>query len=242
MSEFVTVERRENVAWLGLAAPRSNALTPSFSAELAEAIRAASADDSCAVIAILSRSTNFCTGADTGLLDDVAHDALADHSYTALGTIYELFCVMQDSPIPIVAGVGGKVLGAGINLALACDLRVAAADLDVRGFGVAGVHPGGGHLRMLDRQLAPSWPAAVALFGQQINAGNAVTSGFALQCVERAKLEDAMANIAAAVGTDPALVRKVTATYRATQQAPLSAQGAVLLERSSQLWSLRRRP
>jgi len=241
VSDLVTSERRHHIAWLGLAAPRSNALTAEFSAELTDAIRKAGADETYAVIAITSRARNFCTGADTTVLGAVAQDPLAEEHYASLGTIYELFCVMQASPIPIVAGVAGKVLGAGINLALACDLRIAATDLDVQGFGVAGVHPGGGHLRMLDRQLAPGWPAAVALFGQRIDAACAVASGFALRCVERPTLDAAVAEVAAAVGDDPALVRKVTASHRASQRTGLTPEAAVLLERSSQLWSLRRR-
>jgi enoyl-CoA hydratase len=111
----------------------------------------------------------------------------------------------------------------------------------VRGFGMAGMHPGGGHLRMLDRQLASGWAAAVALFGQPIDAASAVASGFALRCVERPQLDAAVAEVAAAVGDDPALVRKVTASYRASRQTGLTPEAAVLLERSSQLWSLRRR-
>lgn len=241
MSESVTVEQRGAVAWIALSAPRSNALTSKFATELAAAIRGAGADPGCAVIALTTAARNFCTGADISVLEDVARDSLEEENYAALGCIYELFCQMQASPVPIVAGVNGKVLGAGINLALACDLRIAADDLEVRGFGVAGVHPGGGHLRMLDRQLSPGWPAAVALFNQPIDGSSAVPSGFALRCVPRAGLDTAVADAANAVGADPALVRKVTASHRESQRSQLTPEGAVLLERASQLWSLRRR-
>jgi len=241
VSDMVTVERRNHVAWVRLNAPRSNALTESFSAELATVLREVGGDGGYAVIALTSAARNFCTGADTTVLDAVARDPLAEENFSSLGTIYELFCVMQASPIPIVAGVGGKVLGAGINLALACDLRVAATDLDVRGFGVAGVHPGGGHLRMLDRSLAPGWPAAVALFGQGIDASTAVASGFALRCVDPPGLDDAVSALAASVGDDPALIRKVTASFRASEKAAVTPEAAVALERANQIWSLRRR-
>ncbi|MGC9537446.1 enoyl-CoA hydratase/isomerase family protein [Streptomyces sp. UG1] len=241
MDALISVERRDAVCWVRLRAPRSNALTRAFARELADAVREAGRDESCACIAITSAHRNFCTGADTSLLAEVGHDPLEEDSYAALGEIYDLFCTLQRSPLPTVAGVGGKVLGAGINLALACDVRIAADDLDVRGFAVAGVHPGGGHLRMLDRELAPGWAAAVGLFGQTIDASTAVASGFALSAVPREELDGAVAEIAAAAGSDAALVRKVTASHRAVRGADLTPEAAVLLERPSQLWSLRRR-
>lgn len=241
MSDLISTQRRGSFAWIQLTAPRSNALTPEFGVALADAVREAGGDRSYAAIAITTTARNFCTGADISVLDAVGNDPLEEENFAGLGRIYELFCVMQRSPIPIVAGVGGKVLGAGINLALACDLRIAADDLDVRGFGVAGVHPGGGHLRMLDRNLAPGWGAAVALFGQRIDASTAATSGFAIRTVPRTELVEAVLGVAAAAGDDPALARKVTESLRASQRTDLTPEAGVLLERASQLWSLRRK-
>jgi enoyl-CoA hydratase len=143
--------------------------------------------------------------------------------------------------VPIVTGVGGRVYGAGINLALACDVRVVADDVDIRGFSVAQVHPGGGHLRMLQRAVGPEWAAAVALFGQALDGAAAVASGFAHRGVPRAELEGAVAALVAGVGEDAALIRKVTASFRATAQSSLTPDAAVFLERAAQLWSLRRR-
>ena len=241
MEAAVTLEARENVAWIWIDAPRSNALTARFATDVADAVARAGADERFSAIALMTHARNFCTGADTDELAAAAQDPLADEHYDALGTIYELFVKMQSSPLPIIAGVNGKVLGAGINLALACDVRIASTDLDVRGFAVAGVHPGGGHLRMLERNLAPGWPEAVALFGQSIDASSAVASGFALRCVEPDALADTVGAIAAGAGGDGALTRKVTANYRGSQRLGIAPDAAVSLERASQVWSLRRR-
>jgi enoyl-CoA hydratase len=209
--------------------------------ELTEAIQQAELDPAIACIALLSGGRNYCTGADLGLLQAAGRDPLADESYEGLGRIYELFCRMQAAAVPIVTGVGGRVYGAGINLALACDLRVVADDVDIRGFAVAQVHPGGGHLRMMQRAMGQEWAAAVAIFGQSLDAAGAVASGFAHRQVPRADLDGAVADLAVGAGQDAALVRKVTASFRATAQSSLTPEAAVSLERAAQVWSLRRR-
>ena len=238
---LITIERHAAVLRVRMDAPRSNALTPALATELTDAIRAAERDNSIACIALLSGGRNYCTGADLGLLAAVGRDPLSADHYDGLGQIYELFCRMQAAAVPIVTGVGGRVYGAGINLALACDVRVVADDVDIRGFSVAQVHPGGGHLRMLQRTLGLERAAAVALFGQALDGESAVAAGFAYRRVPRAGLEDAVAALGAGVGEDTALARRVTASFRATAQSSLTPEAAVLVERASQLWSLRRR-
>jgi len=241
MANDLTVERRGPVSWVRLRAPRSNALTPRFVSELTAALGEAEADPAVTCLALTSESRNFCTGADLDLLRSVGKDPLEESNYAALGSIYDMFCALQNASIPTIAGVGGFVVGAGINLALVCDLRIVADDVRVRGFAAAGVHPGGGHLSLLLRNLGPSTAAAVALFGQELDAAGAVASGFAFEQVARDDLDARVEELARGVGDDAALARKVTASYRQSRRSDLTPESAVLLERASQLWSLRRR-
>ena len=76
-------------------------------------------------------------------------------------TIYEGFLRVLRSPLPTVAAVNGPAVGAGFNLALACDVRLAgtSARFDAR-FLRIGLHPGGGHTWMLDRAVGPQAAAA----------------------------------------------------------------------------------
>jgi enoyl-CoA hydratase len=237
----VTTERRGSVAWVRLHAPRSNALTPRLVSELAAALRDAEADPAVACLALTSEGRNFCTGADLDLLREVGDDPLEESNYAALGSIYELFCALQDAAVPTIAGIGGFVVGAGINLALVCDMRIVADDVRVRGFASAGVHPGGGHLSMLLRNLPPVTAAAVALFGQDLDAAGTVASGFAYRQVSRENLDASVEELARSVGDDAPLARRVAASYRQSLHGNLSPESAVLLERASQLWSLRRK-
>jgi len=237
----LTTERRGSVAWVRLRAPRSNALTPRLVSELTTVLRDAQEDPAISCLALTSDSRNFCTGADLDLLRAVGEDPLEEANYAALGSIYELFCAIQNATVPTIAGIGGFVVGAGINLALVCDMRIVADDVKIRGFASAGVHPGGGHLSMLLRNLPPVTAAAVALFGQDLDAAGAVASGFAFRQVPREDLDASVEELARSVGDDAPLVRKVTASYRQSLRGDLSPESAVLLERASQLWSLRRR-
>lgn len=237
----VEVERHDAVLWIRLGAPHGNAFTRELVDDVSSAFDDAESDPSVGVIALTSAVNNFCTGAELSLLGRVARDPLADANFDDLGAIYELFCRMQDSKVPTVAGVGGKVLGAGINLALSCDLRIVADDVLIRGFGASGVHPGGGHLRMLSRALGPQRAAELSLFGAVYGAEEAVEIGFALRAVPRNELDRATVELADRVGGDPALTRRVTASLRASREDVIPPRSAVAIERAAQIWSLGRR-
>ena len=91
----------------------------------------------------------FCAGANLGNLAEATGDSL--------GTIYEGFLRIARSPLPTLAAVNGAAVGAGMNLALGCDVRIVAdrAKLDTR-FLQLGIHPGGGHTWMLRRIAGPA--------------------------------------------------------------------------------------
>lgn len=241
MTSSVVMTNDAHVAIARLSGVKGNALTTDLVHELDRALSEAERDNSISCFVLISDGSNFCTGADLQLLRAVSADPLADEAYDGLSDIYELFCHVQDSPLVTVAGIGGKVLGAGINLALCCDVRAVADDVAIRGFGVAAVHPGGGHLRMLDRNLGPQRSAALSLLGEAMDADGAVASGFALNSVPRASLEQEVLRLAHQAGDDPTLTRRIVASYRAGRTGEMTPRAAVMAERAAQLWSLRRR-
>jgi enoyl-CoA hydratase len=241
VSQLVTLEKSGSVALAVMRAPKANALSDALVGELRQVLQDVADDPSVGCLALLSGNRSFCSGADLEAIKAAGPDPLEPSAYAAFGRIYDLFALVMGSPVPTVAGLAGHVVGAGINLALACDVRIAADDLQVRGFAAAQVHPGGGHLRLLTSQLRPDWAAAMALLGQPMDAAAAVMSGFAWRSVPSGDLRAEVLAAAAGAGTDVELTRAVTASYRATRASVLTPQAALLLERAPQVWSMRRR-
>jgi len=237
----VRYQREGTVGLCILNAPNHNALTPEFADAVVAALEQAENDSDVTAFVLASEGPSFCSGADLGMLARVGKDPLNDENFSGIGRIYSLFERLQNARIPTLAAVNGALVGAGLNLPMACDLRIVSDDARFIGFGRAGAHPGGGHLAMLARSLPTTTGAAIALFNQEMSAEQAVACGFAWAVVPRAELMRTALDIAASAGGDGELTRAVTRTYRAVAEIRPTPRGAVLLERAPQMWSLRRR-
>ena len=106
------------------------------------------ADESVGAVVVTGTPPAFCAGANLG--------NLAEADGSSLGNVYEGFLRIARSPLPTLAAVNGAAVGAGMNLALGCDVRLAArrARFDTR-FLQIGLHPGGGHTWMFRRIAGP---------------------------------------------------------------------------------------
>ncbi|MCB1271351.1 MAG: enoyl-CoA hydratase/isomerase family protein, partial [Microthrixaceae bacterium] len=149
---------------------RRNALSLQLSADLASTIEALAEDPEVGAVVVTGDGPAFCAGADLTQLGDSAREGLL--------AIYEGFLAVARCPLPTIAAVNGPAVGAGMNLALACDLRVASTEarFDCR-FLDLGIHPGGGHTWMLRRLLGPQTAAAMVLFSEVLDAGTALERG-----------------------------------------------------------------
>lgn len=228
------------VAVVTLAAPeRRNALTPESSGALIECFSRAGADRAVGALLIRAEGPSYCAGADLGVVRAAMPDPLEQEAFHGLGVIYEMFRRLVSLPIPSIAAVQGPCVGAGVNLPLACDVRIVSEGAEFVSFQRAGVHPGGGHLELLravDRQAA-AW---LALFGQTIDAAEAVRLGLAMRLVAADSLADEALAVARAAAVDPDLARSVTASFRTVDGMPGRHNAAVHIERAGQVWSLRR--
>jgi enoyl-CoA hydratase len=204
------VERRDRVAILTLDDPdRRNALSPELVDEIVAAMTAVEADDGIGALVVTGAPPAFCSGADvTALKSMQGRDA------SEVRSIYDGFLSVRASSLPTVAAVNGPAVGAGFNLALCCDVRIAgdSARFDSR-FARIGLHPGGGHLWMLEREVGPHATAAISLFGERIDAARAAEIGLVWRVVpDEALLDDAVA--LAATGAE--LPRDLSAAVKAT--------------------------
>ena len=148
----------------------------------------------------------FCAGADLSDLGSSEREGLL--------AIYEGFLRVAHCPLPTIAAVNGAAVGAGMNLALACDVRLAArrARFDTR-FLQLGLHPGGGHTWMFRRIAGPQVAAAALLFGEVLDGAEAERAGLVWRCVDDDDLLTTAHELAARAAAAPRdLVVKVKET------------------------------
>ena len=245
----VLLEQRGGVAVLTVSDPaRHNALTLDLSDRLARAVGECDRDESVHAIVITGAPPAFCAGGDLDAL------AAAGRSGSAadLHRIYAGFLAVANAGVPTIAAVNGPAVGAGLNLALACDLRLVGpgASFDAR-FLQLGIHPGGGMTWLAQRAAGRQTAAAMALFGELLDAQEAVRTGLAYRLVDvndeprsptahEAVVAAAvhLARRAAAAPRD--LVIATKAALRTTAVMPEHAD-AVRYETAPQLASLRSR-
>lgn len=218
---------------------RMNALSAELVAELRAAIERAEADTTSKVLIITGAGRGFCAGAVLGDLD--AMSQLPDHGSEQLRSIYEGFLAVLRSSLFTIAAVNGAAVGAGLNLALAADIRVAGpnASFDPR-FLQIGLHPGGGHTRLLEHVVGTTAAAAMLLGGERVDAQRSVELGLSWTVSEDPVAEATRIALQAAT-TSSALLRRAKQSLRMTPWME-THETAVEYELEHQLWSIAHRP
>jgi enoyl-CoA hydratase len=232
MTELIQIDVADRVAVVTLNdGDRANTISSALNAALIEALDGLEARDDVGALVVTGAGRAFCAGAD---LDDLA----ACRDEETLRGIYSGFLRLASSPLPTVAAVNGAAVGAGLNMALACDVIVAgeSARFDTR-FLQIGLHPGGGNTWRLRRITDLQTTMALVVFGEVVDGARAAEVGLAWECVADDELLAAARRIAGrAAAGPPELVRRMKATVQATDAVTTSEQ-AVDLEVGPQLWS-----
>jgi enoyl-CoA hydratase len=221
----------DGVATLTLNNPdERNTLTAPMVAEIIAAMDTIEGDPSIGAIVVTGTAPAFCAGANLG--------NLATASGNSLGTIYEGFLRIARSPLPTIAAVNGAAVGAGMNLALGCDVRIAArrAKFDTR-FLQIGIHPGGGHTWMLRRITGPQNTFATVMFGEVLDGAEAERIGLVWKCVDDDQLLIEAQKMAARAASVPRpLLESVKKTIQDMADVVTHPE-AVERELVPQLWS-----
>lgn len=212
-------------------ADRRNALTAPLVDEVVATFDALEGTGDVGAVVITGAGPAFCAGAD---LSD-----LGSSREQGLRHIYDGFLRVARSPLPTVAAVNGPAVGAGMNLALACDIRLAArsARFDCR-FLRLGIHPGGGHTWMLQRAVGPQAARAMVLAGDVVDGEAAERIGLVWRCVDDDHLIEEAGRLAQRVAENPPeLVRRTKQTL--VDVATIDEHdAAVERELGQQLWSM----
>ena len=137
-SDLVLFSVDNHVALITVNDPeRRNAVTGEMSKQLRAAVERAEADPGVHAVVVTGAGKAFCAGADLSALGSAAEEGLL--------RLYDGFMAVGKCALPTIAAVNGPAVGAGLNLALAADVRIAGPNalFDTR-FQKLGIHPGGG--------------------------------------------------------------------------------------------------
>jgi len=242
MSETeVELERQGNIAILTLNRPtKRNALTRGMSELIIGACDEIDRDTGIGALVIRGAGGSFCAGADLSLLKEVSVDPTHEENFRMLGTVYQSFARVGSLAVPVIAAARGVAVGAGLNLMLAADVRVVSENVRLlSGFLAIGIHPGGGHFRLITRLAGREAAAAMAVCSEEIDGRRAVEIGLAWKALPDDQVETKAVELAMRAGKDPALSRFAIRSFRLLSEIPWDV--ALETESTAQMWSLRRR-
>ena len=209
----ILVERRAGYRIITLNRPeRLNAFTDAMHRALRTAIEEAEADTECRALLLTGAGRAFCAGQD--LNDRLAKPGEAGVQTNTLQEHYNpLIRKLRALPFPVTAAVNGVAAGAGANIALACDIVLAARSARfIQAFAKIGLIPDSGGTWTLPRLVGMARARALALLAEPLPAEQAESWGLIWKCVDDADLrpqaEAMCAGFAAAPSTGLALIKQ----------------------------------
>lgn len=234
MSERIQLERRGGVVLLTLNDPeRRNAMTQAMGEALRDRVRELAADPELRAVVLTGAGSAFSAGGDLGMIEEKARAGRAAPGGTArrenqraMRAFYELFLAVRELPCPSVAALHGPAMGAGLAVALACDLRVAARDARLGlNFVRLGIHPGMGTTWTVPRLVGPAHAADLLLTGRVVDGQEAERMGLVNRALERDEvLPQALMLADRIAGCAPLAVRGAKQALARTEAASLAEQ------------------
>src|SRR5712692_4994399 len=197
---------------------RLNALTVEMAEALSAALDAAAADESCRALLITGAGRAFCAGQDLTAIvglppTEIGH--LLDHYNPLIRKLRAL-------PLPVICAVNGVAAGAGANLALACDIVLAAQSASfVQAFAKIGLIPDCGGTWFLPRLVGMARARALALLAEPLPAETAAEWGMIWQAIADGRLMEEAHVLATRLASGPA--NALALTKRALDEALINS-------------------
>ena len=217
-------EKKEHVAWITMNRPEvRNGQGPFERTEMVRALEKARDDDDVYVVVITGAGDAFCAGGDIANFPKNPVEFMEKIGMQVKGKKRPIE-IIRDIPKPIIAMVNGLALGAGCELAMACDIVIAS---ETAKFGQPeiklGLIPGGGGTQMLPRLVGEKKAKELVFTGDIIEAGEALRMGLINKVVAREKLGDAVAEFAAGlVKKSPIILKFAKLAVNKALETPLS--------------------
>lgn len=219
-------ERADGVATLIFNRPqRRNAITGAMFERLSAALPRLAADDTVGVVVLAGAGGTFSAGGDIGEMADRDPAETPEQAVQTLRRRMDLVRVLHEMPKPTIAMMGGAAAGAGLCLALACDLRIAGATARfATSFARMGYSGDYGGSWFLPRLVGLAKARELYFTGAPIDAAEALRIGLVNRIVDDATLEDDTMRLAHELAAGPRFaVARMKRNFALAETAPLAA-------------------
>lgn len=203
----------DGVALLTLNRPdRGNGVVPEMARDLLAALSSLEQDREIRVLVLTGAGKQFCAGADLVEFQQYIEERLpVEHEPYNARVLWPVTQRLVSCRLPIIAAINGAATAGGLDLALACDIRIGSTlarlgETYIR----LGLNPGNGGTYFLPRLVGSGMAAELALTGDIVNAERALTIGLLNRVVEPAGLMDAAVGLAARIAAYPRLALEAT--------------------------------
>ena len=216
----LTLDIQNQVAVVTLSRPeKMNAMGPRLVHELLDVLESTRHDDHVKAMVLTGSGRGFCAGADVSggaearkLSDELDEaDSYRRHREAPIGHYGVLFSALNDYPKPIVAAVNGAAAGAGMSLALACDIRLASTNARfVSAFVHRAIVPDTGSTFYLPQMIGKGRALELMYTGESLNASDAERYGLVNRLVDPESLMDEAMALAEKIARGPSLAIELT--------------------------------
>lgn len=198
MYEHIQVAEAEGILTITLNRPdKLNSFVGHMRRDLAEALEHAGSNRSVRVVIITGAGRAFCAGGDIAFMADLMQRRDSEEFSRILGAGRRVILAIRQMTKPVIASINGPASGAGFNLALACDLRIAANNATFsQSFAKVGLHPDWGGTYFLPRLVTSNKACEMFFLGETIGAAEAEQLGILNRVVAPEELENATLELA----------------------------------------------
>jgi 2-(1,2-epoxy-1,2-dihydrophenyl)acetyl-CoA isomerase len=202
---MISSATNEHITTITLDRPEKlNAFAGTMREELLAALRASGEDEDCRVVIITGAGRAFCAGGDVEYMSGLQKKSDVESFRKLLNAGRDVVAQIAEMPKPVIASVNGIAAGAGCNLALACDFRIASDNAKLgETFVKIGIHPDWGGTWFLPRLVGPSRALELLTTGRMVDAAEALTIGMVDRVVPQADLPEQTLTLARAIAQGP---------------------------------------
>ena len=207
MDDQIKVAEDAGIVTITLNRPeRLNAFVGHMRRDLAEALEEAGSDPDVRVIILTGAGRAFCAGGDVNFMAELVERNDSEEFARLLGAARRVVLAIRHMTKPVIASINGPASGAGFNLALACDLRLASADATFsQSFVKIGFHPDWGGTYFLPRMVPSNIACELFFLGDPIDAQQALQLGLVNRVVPADQLESETRGLAERLRDGPAV-------------------------------------